>query len=656
MTTITHFLKQFSDRHLQFKDKPAIAVGIVLTAILLYSVTIAAYPTIIYPWYSNTEEFPYIQEIIRFSAGDFRQEFFDIPGTPLMAIGTLLWSSYYWLLSLLGNSDTTQGIRYFSFKHMQELYLLMRIISYLFYILSVVLTYKISARLTNWVGGLVSALMLALSPIYSQTLWHLRIESTSLGFVLLAVWLILLALEHKSYKLYLLSGVMAGLAMATRYPSISAGIPILLFYCAFYPHVFTNQIARRINQVAFGVIVLCVVIGGGQALLVKSGLLAPNFLTDFFFVTSQGDHPKAIAAIQKLWILLLFTIAPASLFLYLIPKTRGFFQHLVHSSAITVSTGFIGGLFLGLPTILWSKEYFLSALEAFSTRNQATQPLMENFFNVVYFFMFGALNMSSTTSLPPEVGIFYLVWDTILFFIGLFLIVFRRIKFFYPIVLVAILGISVQYGKLQTTRHIIAWLPYFLCIIALPVAVFYEKLKLIFQNKKIIYRLFPVALLVFVFITGYKMSYVNLLSVKTIYHDKIMKIHEMDQWLNTNLQASDRVFHVCCEPVNQDAILSWMQSSGIKVPKGVQQSERSKIWFGDKETLLAAQQGYIVIGKLSFQIPYIDYYKKIRPESVTDPFNDPTFKLETEVPGEFGNSFIVYSFDFRSSNPKKSEL
>lgn len=564
-----------------------------------------------------------------------------------MIIGTFLWSIYYWACAFFDNPDTVQGIRYFSFKHIQELYLLMRVISYIFYALSILLTYLIAHRLTNRVGGLVAALLLSLSPIYGQTAWHLRIEPISLALTLLAVSFILFALERPSYKLYFLSGLMAGLAMAARYPSMFAGIPVLLFYCALYPHVFTNARSRRANLIAFVGMLLMILIGGMQSLLIQVNLLQRNFLTDVFLITSQVPYPKATGAIQKVWLILFTIVAIALVTFYVSSKNRPFFQKLIYSSSVTVSAGFLTGILLGLPTIFWSGNYFLSALEAFSTRNQVSQPLVDNFFNMLYFFVFGALNMGTSTSLPPEVGILYTHWDGILLVIGLFIIVAQRRKIFYPVVAGAIIGLVIQYGKLQTTRHIIAWLPYFLLIIALPISVLYDKFQSILKTKKWFYPSFVLCILIFIFITGYKMQFEALRQTKLIYQEKIGMIDKMDEWLDGNLAKNERVFHVCCDPVNQEAILSWMQASGIKVPQGVKKSDQAVIWFGDKEPLVATGKGYIAIGTNSFKIPYIDYYKKIRPKSVTDPFSDTHFKLKKQIDGDRGNSFRIYSFDFK---------
>ncbi|PZV14850.1 MAG: hypothetical protein DCF22_08185 [Leptolyngbya sp.] len=163
-------INQLLSKYFSGANSSSIFTGIILTIIVAYSLTISAYPTIFYPWYANTEEFPYIQEILRFVTFDFRQEFFDIPGTPLMMIGTFLWSIYYWVCAFFSHPDTGQAIRYFSFKNIQELYLLMRVLSYFFYVLSILLTYFIAHRLTNRVGGLVAALLLSLAHLLPNNL------------------------------------------------------------------------------------------------------------------------------------------------------------------------------------------------------------------------------------------------------------------------------------------------------------------------------------------------------------------------------------------------------------------------------------------------------------------------------------------------------
>jgi hypothetical protein len=631
------------------KHRDVIFTICLLAVIIAYSLVLAGYPAITFPWYLNTEEFPYIQEVLRFVDLDFKQQFFDIPGTPLMLLGTFLWSIYYWICVAIGNANLSQGIRYFSFEHMQSLYLLMRLISYFFYVLSIVLTFIIARRLTNSVGGFVAALLLSLSPIYGLTILYLRIESTSLSLVLLSIWLMLKAIDSLSYRLYLFSGIMAGLAMAVRFPSLLAGIPVLLAYCVAYPFVFSDRTHQKLNSYFFFGILSLLTLAGITSSLVKFKLLSRNLLTDTLLLTAEGQYPKATGTIQSLW-LLLFAISITLVAAYIFPKTRSLLEKLIHSPITTVFSGCFLGVLLGMPTILWSGNYFLASVEMFSIRNKLGQSFIHSLFDVVYFFLFGlqVWNAPNANSVSTEVGIVYTYWHVILLILGLLIVFIKRQKIFYPIVFGALVGVLSQYGKLQTTRHIIAWLPYFLMIMSLPIAHLYEELRGFFKDNKKFERAFSLGIIALLFISIYKVQVNSLQVIRGHFQDKTILLPQMDQWIETHTTTTEKVFHTCCEPVNQEAILDWMQRNGVKIPAGIKKSERSIIWFGDKESLVKQGKGYIVISTTSFPGQYIDYYKKMRPESLTDPFTDKHFVLKEVVDPTLERkiTYRIYYFDF----------
>lgn len=646
-SNFSYHFKRISHDFLSVRNSNAVFTIFLLFAIVAYPLILAAYPAITFPWYFNTEEFPYIQEILRFVELDFRQQFFDIPGTPLMMVGTLLWSIYYWLGVILGYADPSQGIRYFSFEHMQSLYLLMRLLSYFLYALSIVLTYLIARRLTNSIGGYIAALLLAVSPIYGQTILYLRIESTNLFLVLLSVWLLLRALDSHSYRLYLSSGIVAGLAMAARFPSVLAVMPVLLSYCVVDPKSFTDKKYQRLNSYFFTGIVSILVFAGCITLLVKHKLLGRNLVTDVLLLTADGQYPNATNTIQKLWLLLL-VVAVLFIFLHVLPKTRLLFKKIVHSSLTTICSGFLVGFLLGVPTILWSGNYFLASIENFTIRNRLGQSFIHNLFDVIRFYLVGLEVWIDPSIHYTEVGVAYTYWQAILLVAGLAIIFIKRKRIFYPVLVGAVIGILSQYGKLQTTRHLIAWLPYFLIIMALPIALVYERLRSLLKDSGQSYYAFSLAIVTFIFITTYRVQINSLDSIRGHFQEKTLLFPEMDRWLSENTTAQDRVFHTCCEPVNQEVILSWIQLNGVKVPAGIRKSEQSTIWFGDKEPLVKEGKGYIVISTTTFPGQYVDYYKKMRPESLTDPFTDSRFSLKKVIDPklESGTTYRIYSFDF----------
>jgi hypothetical protein len=650
-------IQAFRSRIARF-DRNAIFTAFLLSLIIVYSLVLTGYPAITFPWYFNTEEFPYIQEILRFVEFDFRQQFFDMPGTPLIVLGTIFWSIYYWSSVLFGYADPSEGVRYFSFEHMQSLYLLMRVISYFFYILSIVLTYLITRRLTNSVGGLVAASLLSLSPIYGLSVLYLRIESLSLALVLLSVWLILIALHSHSYKAYFLSGTFAGFAMAARFPSGMAILPVLFAYCAVFPQFFSLKKQKLSNNLFSIAITFLLLSASSISLLFRFKLLGRSIITDTLLLTADGTYPKATNTIQSLW-MLLFLVAALVLLFAVLPITRAFLQKLIHSSFVTVSSGFLVGMFLGVPTILWSGNYLLASIENFSVRNKVGQNFIASLYDFVKFFLFGLVEWWKPGFVPPtdllksaEIGVIYTYLHVLLLIAGLVIIAKTRNRLFYPILMGAILGILCQYGKLQTTRHLIAWLPYFLMIMALPVALLYEKYEAIAKHKKQVYYLFSLVAITLIFTTTYKIQVNSIQVLRGYFQEKLVLLSEMDQWLNENTQTTEKVFHVCCEPINEETIFDWMQRNGVKIPKGIRKSDQAIIWFGDKEPLTQVKKGYIVISTNSFPGQYVDYYKKMRPESLTDPFTDSHFSLEKVVdPGlKTGTTYQIYRFDFTNNH------
>lgn len=536
---------------------------------------------------------------------------------------------------------------------MQSLYLLMRVISYFFYCLSIVFIYSIARRLTNLIGGLVAALLLGISPIYGLTATHLRIEPINLGLILLSVWIILKALDLQSYKLYLLSGIIAGLAMATRFQSMLAILPLLLAYCIVRPTVFIQKGHRLLNTVFFGSIISVILVAGYSALLVKLNIIGKTGLTELFLLTLNEEiYPKATAIVQKLW-LGLFTFAITLIFLFLIPQTRLFFKKTIFSSSTTVCSGFTIGFLLGVPTILWSGNYFLASIEMFVERNKLGQTYIQSFLDTITFFLFG-LNVWDSKSpeiISSEVGVIYTYLQGILLISGILIILLKRKHLLFPILIIAITGILSQYGKLQTTRHLVAWLPYFLIIMAVPVALLYDWFwswlqNRNYQNHKQFFQAFSLLVLTIIFVTTFKIQINSVLIISRHFQEKLLLFPQMDQWIAENTTERDKIFHTCCEPVNQDVILDWIRLNGVKIPSGIRRTKRSKIWFGDRESLMQVQKGYIIISTNTFKGQYIDYYQKMRPASIVDPFNDKHFSLKKLINPGVSSSYQIFYFNF----------
>jgi hypothetical protein len=611
-----------------------------LVGVIGYATFTAAYPAVFFPWYYNTEEFPYVQEILRFVELDFRQEFFDIPGTPLMMLGTLLWWPYYLVQWVVGDPSAAHGVRFFTFEHLQALYVLLRLVSCVMYAAVVLLTYVIGRRLTNPAGGLVAAILLALHPILGMTVYHLRIEPTSLMLVLLALWLLLKALDAQRYRLFLASGVCAGLAMAARFPSASAALPVLCLYCMMFPAVFPEPGQRRVNWLILWTALALLLMGGGMTLLLDKGLIRLNRLTEILLISArQGDYPHAIHLVRKAWkgLGLLAAISAVMAFTRASRRPLG---KLVDSPLMPVGIGFLAGFLVGVPTLLWSGEYFLRSLNMFLERNQAGQDGLRNVWDVCLYYLYGNKYFPSA-----EYGVLLAPLHAWLFFGGAAALLAKRDKKLVPVLLGVGIGLLSQCGKLQSTRHITAWLPFFALVMAYPVALLAGR-PFALRRPAVQFSLGALGALV-VFATFHTMWSADIGTHVRIYAEKDALMPAMEQWLAANTRADDPVFMVCSEPMNGAAILNWMEMNGLRIPPGVGMDRHRFVpWFGDIQSLQRAGAGFIVISKNSYRGFYLDYYAKVAPEKLTDPYHDPHFAHRVDINPGVTNTWSIFAFDF----------
>ncbi len=102
-------------------------------------------PMLFRTWFFYADEYVIAAEVIRFSQLNFRQHFFDIPGTPFILINALIWRLLHG-----GNQ-------------MPLLFAVIRGTTLAFFLLSPVLLFLLCARLTSKVTAAVATLLLMLS-------------------------------------------------------------------------------------------------------------------------------------------------------------------------------------------------------------------------------------------------------------------------------------------------------------------------------------------------------------------------------------------------------------------------------------------------------------------------------------------------------------
>ncbi len=114
-------------------------------------------------------------------------------------------------------------------------------VSLLFGVLLIPLGYLLATILFNWRVGLLSAIFLWMDPVTimcSQKVW---METTIAFFTLLSAVFFAAGLKSKNDRLFILSGISAGLAVNTKYPAILI-TAVFIFYSFLYnKELFRNR-------------------------------------------------------------------------------------------------------------------------------------------------------------------------------------------------------------------------------------------------------------------------------------------------------------------------------------------------------------------------------------------------------------------------------
>jgi hypothetical protein len=188
-------------------------------------------PSLFRAWFYRSDEYVVIGEIIRFLHLDFRQHYFDMPDTPLMLASAAMWGVIY------GIAGHGAGIDRFTLDHLPRLFELVRAASFLTGLLGIVLVFLLASRLTNRAGGCVAAILLAMCPVYGWTESTIRPEPPVVCLFILSIFCLQRALANAGAndqaKWIFVSGLLAGLAAAMRFHSITATLPVLLMILLF---------------------------------------------------------------------------------------------------------------------------------------------------------------------------------------------------------------------------------------------------------------------------------------------------------------------------------------------------------------------------------------------------------------------------------------
>src|SRR5262245_31434456 len=395
-------------------------------------------------WFFSSDEYVIGGEVIRFLHLDFRQRFWDMPGTPFMFLTALVWAAYYGLQALIGATGGA-GIGLFTFLHIEGLFVLMRVLTLLFFCLSVVLLYALAARLTNRFGAWLAALLLATSPSYTAFSSYVRIESLAMCLMLGSLLCASQWTRPPRRPLVWAAGVLGGLAVACRFHAVFAILPPLLLFLVDRRWQDVASDYPRWAKRFFGVAALAV---AALAALVLAGRQAVF-----------GPFPRA-------WTLLLVATVAMAVGVVVVwtayqrPGLRRLLLRVVPPETADLLCACVVGVLLGAPPVLWEAHRVLQSIETYRTSyfdpERAAWPLWTNItWYVAHYLKVGA-------AMPAVLGL--LVAGVVL------AVVLRHRDIVWIAVAALLFFVSKPLSVRAAAHHMIMWLPYYAIVAAYPLA------------------------------------------------------------------------------------------------------------------------------------------------------------------------------------------
>ena len=566
--------------------------------------------TVFRTWYFSSDEYVFAAEVVRFLHLDFRQRFFDIPGTVFMMFNTLLWAVFYMGAWLTGHVAPGMHLIDFTFQNISGLFVLMRSTTLAFFLLSAILLFVFVSRFAGRIGGALASLLLVMSPTYTSYSSFVRTESMALVFILGGLLILVRGVEKggswfgafPSIRDYaVLSGILAGIAAGARLHAVSAVLPAMLIMLWLnapreqdYP-----EWARRWLRVILPTTWLIAIVA---VVLARRGL------------TELPGALRFVTTVALLWL----GVSGAAVALYHLPRTRLLVVNMLSPAVLKVGGGAVVGFFIGNPTIVTQYPFFLQSVQMYSQYldpERMQWPLWRNLsWYVPYYFHVVAPNR-------------LILW---LFIAGAVLIVLRRDRRLLPFLAATLLFfVSKPLNLFASPHHVVPWLPFFFLVCVIPLATVLGEVAARVPSGVVVARgvgILAVALAAMVLTSGPQMAVANGL----FREDRLRNVGRATEWIKQNTPA-DSFVAVAYTCFNSDIFYAFLKSLQVPVPQSVLDGRSYLIWWGNNSAI-RDKSGYACATRED--IPNIKTLLDMQtPGEGTDPYSDGRFSIVAS----FGN-------------------
>jgi hypothetical protein len=601
---------------------------LVSSGYLLFLTAFAAWHlqrTLFRSWFFSSDEYVLAGEVIRFSHLDFRQHFFDMPGTLFIFLDAAVWRLIYTVAGLFGlTSDPDVGS--YTFHRLPALFALIRGSTLAFFVVSVILLYILVSRLQNRFAGALAAMLLVMSPVYNAYSAFIRVESLAMALMLLALILVERALASgkdlasrapSPRNRIVLAGVLMGLAGGARLHALTAGVPVAFLTLWLQKSETRDDYPLWVRRWALYFF---------PASWIAVGIV-------YWWISSQYHNVEnAIHFLGVIFAVWLLTTVVA-LIGYRFVRLRSLIVRVFSPEIIKLGLGVVFGALVGIPTIMPQLKYFLGSIQMYSEYvdpQRLTWPTgklvpwyLDHYFRVI----------------APD-----LIVGVLLCAGTLWIIIARDRKALPYVFGAALFFFSKPLKMVASPHHVVLWLPFFFLICAYPFGRVMVSLstRLKREENDVVVTLAAAAFLAFCFFAltpGPKRAVVDL-----DYHEERMhNIQLATDWIKGNAEP-DSAVAIAYHCFNPDVFYSWLTSLEVPVPEFAFDGRRYIIWWGQRSPL-QGQAGYACATR-SDLISIKTNADLTHPGEGTDPYADRHFKqIATFGAGE--SEVDLFHFDFK---------
>ena len=588
-------------------------------------------PSLMRAWYFSSDEYVLVAEVIRFLHLDFRQHFFDMPGTPLMFLTVILWLPVYATEAVFRLVPAGTGLERFTFDHLQLLFTLMRAETLFFALASVVLVFLVASRLMNRAGACIAAFVMMMSPIYTSYSSFIRVESLAMCCILLAVLCLFRGLKYPATRTssevhwILLAGILAGLGAATRFHSITASLPLLLLLL-FFDRKPLPLYPRWLSRAWTYTLALSFLGACAGAILIKTGYL-PNSVRGRILTTIWGNAFGTLYSLA-----LLGAIACAVLLMiHRIPRMQWLARRVQHPRMLVLAAGVCAGCLAGTPTILREPGYFFQSINSYSTTyfdlDRMNWPLLQNVTWYLKFYL---------RLIAPD----YLTMT--LLAVGATVILIKRDRLLMPFLLAGLLFfVSKPIKMVAAPHHIIMWLPFYGIIAGYAAVQVFDAIPARLPHRDVLKGAAWATLFVALGLVTVRGPQQAAQATKST-ERRLGNVGLATEWIHQNTEPP-AVVEVSYWCFNSDTFFTWLRSLEVPVPAEVSDGRQYRIWWGD-HSALQGQRGYACASSQDL-ISIKHAVDQRQPGEGSDPFADKGFQL-VKTFGTAPDDINVFSFNF----------